>query len=158
DLTGGLSTTFEAFGFDLNIQTAFQVCGYVWDSFYTSLMNSGSRGQNMHKDMFNRWTPTNTNTNIPALGYDMQDQSASGDFALTKASYFSLRNLTVGYTLPTNMMKKVGINKLRVYLTGDNIWLKSKRKGLDPRQSFSGSTGYTYSALSTYSIGLNLSF
>ncbi|WP_297644934.1 SusC/RagA family TonB-linked outer membrane protein, partial [uncultured Bacteroides sp.] len=158
DLTGGLSTTFEAFGFDLNIQTAFQVGGYVWDSFYTSLMNSGSRGQNMHKDMFNRWTPTNTNTNIPALGYDMQDQSASGDFALTKASYFSLRNLTVGYTLPTNMMKKVGINKLRVYLTGDNIWLKSKRKGLDPRQSFSGSTGYTYSALSTYSIGLNLSF
>lgn len=157
-LTGGLSTTFDAFGFDLGIQTAFQLGGYVWDSFYTSLMNSGSRGQNMHKDMFNRWTPTHTNTNIPALGYDLQDQSAGGDFALIKASYFSIRNLTLGYTLPSAWMKKANIEKLRVYLTGDNIWLKSKRKGLDPRQSFSGSTGYAYSALSTYSIGLNLTF
>ena len=90
------------------------------------------------------------------MKYQDQNQNIYGDILLTSASYFSLRNVTLGYTFPTSMMKKAGIEKLRIYLTGDNIWLQSKRKGLDPRQSFSGSTGYVYSALSTYSIGLNL--
>ena len=155
-LTGGLSTTFEAYGFDLSIQTAFQLGGYVWDSQYMSLMNTGDAGENFHKDMFNRWTPANTDTNIPQLVYQDQNQALGGDFALISASHFSLRNLTLGYTLPKNLVKKVGIGNLRVYLTGDNLWLQSKRKGLDPRQSFSGGTGYVYSALSSYSIGLNL--
>ena len=155
-LTGGLSTTFEAYGFDLSIQNAFQIGGYVWDSQYMTLMNTGDAGENFHKDMFNRWTPANTNTNIPQLLYQDQDQALDGDFALINASYFSLRNLTLGYSLPKSLIKKVGIGNLRVYLTGDNLWLQSKRKGLDPRQSFSGGTGYVYSALSSYSIGLNL--
>lgn len=155
-LNGGLSTTFEAYGFDLSIQTAFQIGGYVWDSQYMTLMNTGDAGENFHKDMFNRWTPANTNTNIPQLVYQDQDQALGGDFALINASYFSLRNLTLGYSLPKSLIKKVGIGNLRVYLTGDNLWLQSKRKGLDPRQSFSGGTGYVYSALSSYSIGLNL--
>lgn len=159
---GGLSSTFEAYGFDLTIQTAFQLGGYVYDSSYSSLMNPGDQGSNFHKDMFNRWTPTHTNTNIPALGYSSQDQSiANGnyvDFFLTKASYFSLRNITLGYSLPSNLLKKAGVEKLRVYLTGDNMWLLSKRKGLDPRLYFNGTTKFSYSALSTYSIGLNLTF
>lgn len=159
---GGLSSTFEAYGFDLTIQTAFQLGGYVYDSSYSSLMNPGDQGSNFHKDMFNRWTPTHTNTNIPALDYSSQDQSiANGnyvDFFLTKASYFSLRNITLGYSLPSNLLKKAGVEKLRVYLTGDNMWLLSKRKGLDPRLYFNGTTKFSYSALSTYSIGLNLTF
>ena len=123
-------------------------------------MTPGDAGQNFHKDMFNRWTPTNTDTNIPALGYQIQSQTINNgntvDFYLTDASYFSLRNVTLGYNLPKNWLQKAGIEKLRVYLTGDNIWLQSKRKGLDPRYGFSGSTNFSYSALSTYSIGLNL--
>ena len=162
NFVGGLATTFEAYGFDLTIQTAFQLGGYVYDSSYSSLMNQGDAGTNFHKDMFDRWTPTHTDTNIPALGYQVTDQNiANGnyvDFFLTKASYFSLRNLTLGYTLPKNIMQKAGIEKLRVYLTGDNIWLLSKRKGLDPRLYFTGETNFAYSALSAYSIGLNLTF
>ncbi|WP_373825555.1 SusC/RagA family TonB-linked outer membrane protein [Bacteroides heparinolyticus] len=158
DLTGGFSTTFEAYGFDLSIQTAFQLGGYVMDSYYSSLMNAGDNGQNFHKDMLNRWTSTNTNTDIPTLMFGDRNYKIEGDFFLTKASYFSLRNVTLGYALPSSILKKYGIGKLRFYLTGDNIWLKSVRKGLDPRQSFAGSTGYIYSALSTYSVGLNLTF
>ena len=124
------------------------------------LMTPGDAGQNFHKDMFNRWTPTNTDTNIPALGYQIQTQTINNgntvDFYLTDASYFSLRNITLGYSLPKNWLQKAGIEKLRVYVTGDNIWLRSARKGLDPRYDFTGSTNFSYSALSTYSIGLNL--
>ena len=96
------------------------------------------------------------------MGYQIQSQSINNgnyvDFFLTKASYFSLRNITLGYSLPADLMRKVGIEKLRVYLTGDNIWLKSKRQGLDPRMYFNGDTKFGYSALSTYSLGLNLTF
>ena len=160
DFVGGLSTTVEAYGFDLTVQTAFQFGGYVYDSSYAGLMTPGDAGQNFHKDMFNRWTPTNTDTNIPALGYQMQGQTINNgnyvDFYLTDASYFSLRNVTLGYSLPKTWLQKAGIEKLRIYVTGDNIWLQSKRKGLDPRYDFTGSTNFSYSALSTYSIGLNL--
>lgn len=157
-LTGGFSTTFEAYGFDLSIQTAFQLGGYVRDSYYSALMNAGESGQNFHKDMFNRWTPAHRDTDIPTLMYNDRNYAIDGDYFLTSSSYFSLRNITLGYSLPTMILKRYGIERLRVYLTGDNIWMQSKRKGLDPRQSFSGSTGYVYSALSTYSVGLNLTF
>jgi len=158
DLTGGFSTSLEAYGFDLSIQTAFQLGGWVQDSYYATLMNAGDQGQNFHKDMFNRWTNAHTNTNIPALYYGKQEASisSSSDFFLTKASYFSLRNITLGYTLPMTLTGKWGIERLRFYLAGDNVFLQSKRKGLDPRQSFSGATGYVYSPLSTYSIGINI--
>ena len=160
DLTGGFSTSVEYRGFDLSIQTAFQLGGYVRDSYYASLMNSGDHGQNFHKDMFNRWTPANTNTNIPRLQASSQDASiySTSDFFLTKANYFNLKNVTLGYTLPANLTNRIGIDRLRVYISGDNIWLASKRKGLDPRQSFSGATDYVYSALSAYSAGVNISF
>ena len=161
DLVGGFATTVEYRGFDLNIQTAFQLGGYVLDTQYAQLMNAGGRGENFHKDMFNRWTPANTKTDIPALNIAGQENgiASTSDFFLTKANYFSLKNVTLGYTLPKSLTAKIGIEKLRVYATGDNIWLLSKRKGLDPRMSFSGSNSYfRYSALSSYSLGINVEF
>ncbi len=159
DFTGGFTTTVNAYGFDLSIATAFQFGGWVWDSFYGNLMSPGENGQNFHRDMFNRWTATHTDTNIPALCLDTQsNHTVYGDFLLTKASYFSLRNVTLGYTVPKKALNKLGVERMRVYAAGDNLWLKSARKGLDPRQSFSGSTGYVYSALKTFSVGLNVSF
>ena len=77
---------------------------------------------------------------------------------LTSASYISLRNVTLGYTLPKSVLNKMKMQGLRIYLTGDNLWYKSARKGLDVRQSFSGSVGYGYSAIRTVSLGLNLTF
>lgn len=159
-LTGGLSTTFEAYGFDLSIQTSYQIGGWVRDSYYASLMNSGGDGENMHRDMLNRWTPSHTNTDIPRLNYKSQSAglSQSSSFFMTKASFFNLRNITLGYTLPKELTRKAYIEGLRVYVAGDNVWLASKRKGLDPRQNFSGSTSWVYQPLSTYSIGVNLTF
>lgn len=158
DFTGGLSTTFSAYGFDVSISTAFQLGGYVWDGVYQGLMNPGERGKAMHKDLLKRWTTADDLTNVPMLKYDYQDGNASSDRWLTDASYFSIRNITLGYTIPKNLLKKFGFQKTRVYLTGDNVILLSKRKGLDPRQSFTGSVGNNYSAISTYSVGLNLTF
>ena len=158
DWTGGISTNVEAYGFDLSISTAHQIGGWVYDSFYQQLMNPGDNGNNFHKDMFNRWTPGHTDTDVPALLFADQDANAQSDRWLTKASYFSVKNITLGYSLPSSLLEKYKIEKIRFYITGDNIWLFSKRKGLDPRQSFSGETGYAYSALSTYSAGVQITF
>ncbi len=157
-LYGGITTTLDAFGVDLSISGAYQYGGYVWDSFYSSLMNPGDAGNNMHTDMFNRWTVNNKKTDVPRLLYQDRDANASCDKWLVTASYFSLRNVTLGYTIPSKLTNKVDIQRVRIYLSGDNLWLKSARKGLDPRQSFDGGTGYVYSALSTYSVGLNIVF
>ena len=156
---GGLSTALNAYGFDFSVSTAFQIGGYVWDSFYGNLMNNGEPGQNFHRDMFNRWTPTHTETNIPALYNEAQsNHSLYGDFLLTSASYFSLRNVTLGYTIPAKILRRANIERIRIYATGDNLWLLSKRQGLDPRQYFNGTTGYSYSALRTISFGINIGF
>ncbi len=55
-------------------------------------------------------------------------------------------------------MQKAKISSLRVYVVGDNLWYMSKRRGLDVRQSFSGATGFTYSALRTVSAGVSFTF
>ena len=161
DFTGGVSLSVNAYGFDLAVQTAFQLGGYVYDSSYSGLMNSGSITQGFHKDMLNRWTTPGQVTNVPRLCLDGATgiySSQMSDRWLTSASYFALRNVSFGYTLPKNLTKKASIENCRVYVTGDNLWLKSARKGLDPRQYASGEVGYGYSAMRTYSLGLSLTF
>ena len=157
DVYGGFSTAIEAYGFDFAASFAYQLGGYAYDSQYGGLMTAGSAARNWHKDIFERWTPENTNTNVPRLNEGYQ-YNASGDYTLTSSSYLSLRNITLGYTLPKAWLSKAKIQKMRLYVVGDNMFLLSARKGFDPRQSFSGSTDYNYSALRTVSFGVNLEF
>lgn len=158
DLYGGISTSLDYKGFDLSVQTAFQIGGYVLDGVYQSFMTSGSNGANFHKDMYKRWTPENTDTDVPYLIYEDQNQNASSDRWLTSASYFSVRNVTLGYTLPKRLVENLQIEKLRIYGVGDNLFYTSKRKGLDVRQSFTGAVSYVYSPLRTMSLGVQLTF
>ncbi|MGF7139480.1 SusC/RagA family TonB-linked outer membrane protein [Roseimarinus sediminis] len=157
DFYGGLSTTVDAYGIDFSVQTSFQLGGYVWDSGYQNLMNGGEIGGNFHKDIYKRWSANNTDTDVPRVYLDDRDISASSDRWLTDASYFNIRNITLGYTFPEQMAKKVKLSKLRVYVVADNVFFISARKGLDTRQSFTGSTGFNYSALRAVSFGVSLS-
>ncbi len=161
DLQGGLSTTFEAFGFDLSIATAFSLGGYCYDGSYASLMGSNA-GSNYHVDMYKRWQKPGDVTNVPRLenGNMNMTGGVTNDRFLTSADYISLKNVQLGYTVPKNWLKKfVGIESLRVYAVGDNLFLGSKRVGLDPRQSVSGGTeNGIYSAMRTISFGVNVAF
>lgn len=85
--------------------------------------------------------------------------AAGSDRWLTDASYLTLANITLGYTLPKSILSKVGIQKLRVYVVGDNLWTWSKRQGLDPRQSISGgNTNTYYKPIRTISGGISVTF
>ena len=158
DLYGGISTYLTFYGFDVSASLAYQIGGWTLDSNYQGLMGSGSVGTNWHKDIFDRWTPQNTDSQIPRLDNGDLEASQTSTRFLTKASYLSLRNVTIGYTFPKRLTDKIAMQNLRIYLTGDNLWYTSKRKGLDVRQSFNGSTGFTYSALRTISAGISFTF
>ncbi|MEG0892068.1 MAG: TonB-dependent receptor [Bacteroidales bacterium] len=161
DFYGGISTSFAWKGIDLSVQCAYQIGGYGVDSQYQGLMSAmDAPGNGIHIDALNRWTTPGQITDIPKLEYGGKNQNANttSDRFLTSKSCFSIQNITLGYTLPSSVNKKLGISRLRIYATGDNLWLFSARKGFDPRISFGGGNGYNYSMTKTISLGINLSF
>lgn len=78
---------------------------------------------------------------------------------LTDASYLNIENINLGYTFPARWTKKALIQSLRFYLSCENVFYWSKRKGFDPRQSFSDTTNATYySPMRTISGGVTFKF
>ena len=161
DMYGGFGLSATAYGFDASIQFAYQLGGQVLDQGYLYLMHasaSSDAGGAWHKDILNAWTPTNTNTDVPRLNAGDRYTAYTSTRFLTSASYLSINNVTVGYTLPKKLVSKIGLSKVRVYFVGDNLALFAKRKGLDPRQGFVSSIPYTYTQLRTLSGGISVSF
>ena len=162
DLYGGFNTSLAYKGFDLSVDFTYQIGGQVYDGDYAGMMSSptaSSKGTNFHADLLNAWTPENKNSNIPRFQFGDNYTTASSDRFLTSASYLSLQNINFGYTLPSRVTRTLNIEKLRVYLTADNIWVWSKRQGLDPRQSITGSiTNSYYAPMRTISGGITLTF
>lgn len=158
DVYGGFGTSVSWKGFDLSVEFAYQLGGKVYDSTYQSEM-SFTRGMTFHSDMLNAWTPDNTKTNVPRMQYGDKYTASTSDRWLTSASYLSLQNINLSYTLPKSLISRIGLQNLRLYVTGDNLWLWSKRQGLDPRQSIAGSsTSAYYSPIRTISGGLSVTF
>jgi TonB-linked SusC/RagA family outer membrane protein len=161
DAYGGFGTGFKFKGFDFSMDFAYQLGGLVYDSDYALMMRSpisGSRGSAFHADLLNAWTPEH-HTNIPRMQFGDQYTSSSSDRFLTSASYLSLQNITLGYTFPTRWCRTIGLEKLRIYGTADNVWLWSKRQGLDPRQNIDGTvTNSYYAPIRTISGGITLTF
>jgi hypothetical protein len=158
---GGFGTNLTAYGFDASIQMAYQLGGSIFDSGYQRLMHSGSSsnaGNNWHKDIYDAWTPENTNTDVPRLNANDRFASSTSTRFLTSSDYLSVNNITIGYTLPKSISNSVNVAKLRVYVTADNVALLASRKGLDPRQSFTSATTARYTPIRTLSGGLNLVF
>ena len=156
DLYGGFSTAFTFKGFDLSASFAYQIGGYTLDSVYQGLMSAGRAGQNWHKDILKRWTPDNKTSKIPRVQMNYQEANGSSTRWLIKSSYLSLKNITLGYTVPHSVVNKLGLSNLRVYVTADNLFYLSGRKGMDVRKSLKGENGFTYSALRTLSGGLSI--
>ena len=154
---GGFGTSLNAYGFDFSISFAYQLGMY--DNGYASLMNSGTDpGQNWHKDILKAWTADNKGSNIPRLSATDQYANYLSDRFLTKSDYLSINSITLGYTLPKSWVRSLNISSLRVYMSADNVALFSKRKGFDPRQSYTTASADVYSPIRAISGGLSLSF
>ncbi|HPX08593.1 MAG TPA: TonB-dependent receptor [Tenuifilaceae bacterium] len=161
DLYGGISSTLNYKGIDFSFGFSYQVGGLVYDGVYAGLMGGLSElgGSNLHVDALDRWTPQNTKTNVPLLRAGIQSASQRSDRFLIDASYFNIRNISLGYTIPKKAFgANVPIASMRIYMVADNVYLWSQRKGFDPRQSITGTTDNNYSPIRTISGGLSLTF
>lgn len=101
--------------------------------------NDFIRGRdNVGAGVFKAWTPQNTNTTVPALSLsDANNETRSSDYFNVNASYFKLRNLSIGYTFTELATNKIGLERLRVYFMADNLfWFNAKDfKGPDPERT-----------------------
>lgn len=151
---GGFSTDVEFFGFDFNASFAYQIGGRTLDYTYQRLMHGGSdRGVALHADQLKAWTEEKK-SDIPKMNYLDGDVNNNSSRFFTSRSYFSIDNITLGYTFKKEWVDKIGIGSLRVYAVADNIWIFSARKGFDPRFG----SGVGYKAVRTISGGVNLTF
>ena len=160
---GGFGTSFAAYGFDINIGFTYSLGGKAYDGGYASHMttpNGINGGHSFHRDILNAWSPANTESNIPRLQYGDTNSTASSDRFLTSASYLTLQNINLGYTLPSKWIRSLNLSSVRLYAAASNIYYWSARRGFDPRGSFSGDANntYSYSPAATISGGIKVSF
>lgn len=162
DLYGGFGTRFSAYGFDLSVSFNYSIGGKAYDYQYATLMTNpygSTTGFNFHRDLYNAWSETNTDSNIPRFVYNDSQAAVQSSRFLINASYLSLQNINIGYTLPSKWVRKLGLSSVRLYGSADNLCYWSKRKGFDPRGTFTGETDTnTYSPMKSISGGINIQF
>ncbi len=144
---------------------------------YTRDFSEGMNGVFGSTDgVLNRWTPDNANTDVPRAAYgDPNGNRRVSTRFVEDGSYVRLKNLTFGYTLPSNLTRRIGIQRLRAYFSAQNVWTKTNYKGYDPEVSTfaegntalgtggAASTAFgtdflTFPPAKTYTFGLNVSF
>lgn len=152
--TGGVNLTTFYKDFDLSIllQGAFDVDGYYTGEAAYAFFNSG-KVLDRHLD---RWTPTNHNASYPRITKSSQINFSTSSFWLQNASYIRLKNISVGYNFPASIIEKIGVSKLKVYLSGENLLTLTDLEGIDPEGS-SGRGAY-YGNVKKVSLGLKVSF
>ncbi|WDF69276.1 SusC/RagA family TonB-linked outer membrane protein [Sphingobacterium oryzagri] len=137
----------------------YQLGGKMYDSQYAGLMSTNTFGKSYHVDALNAWRTDNTTSDIPRLD---QANSANINAASTRwlidASYLSIRNVNLSYRLPVAWMQKIDMSSARVFFTGENLALFSKRQGLNPTEGFDGTNSTTFLPTRMFSLGLNVSF
>ena len=121
-----------------------------------------SNGANLFRHQMDSWTPDNLDAEYPVLVPEANsaDNYVKSDKWVKDASYCRLKNVVLGYTLPQDITKKMGIGSLRVYVSGQNLLTFSKFfDGYDPEVSYSGSQGGEfYPIMQTFTFGLDLKF
>ncbi len=150
-------------GFDISI-----VLGSAWghklyngNKYFYEGMNSGS---NFLVSSLNAWTPLNTGTSVPRAIYnDPNGNLKESDRFLEKGDFVRLRQLQLGYTLPRQLMQKVYIEKLRFYVSAENLFTITGYDGIDPEFSRASvlNTGVDrliYPFTRSFTVGAQLTF
>ncbi|WP_026704148.1 SusC/RagA family TonB-linked outer membrane protein [Flavobacterium soli] len=159
DFEGGFTSNMRYKNFDLNLIFNFSVGGQILDTDYSSLMNGfSSPGGNAHPDNLDRWQNPGDITNVPRLVIGNNNDAATSTRFLFDNDYLRLKSLTLGYNLPSDMVKSIGFSNVRFFVQADNVVTFQSHKGIDPEQSFAGTTARRSPQFRTVSTGVTLSF
>lgn len=173
DWTFGLNLSCKYKGFDLGV--FFQ--GVTGNQIFNAVVRTDRPEYNKPEYIFtDRWTPTNKENKYPRPTYTSTnnvDNFTWSSLDISNGDYLRLKNITLGYTLPSSLTGKIGIKQLRIYGTATNLLTLTKYKGTDPEigmnesfgrvtvQNQNGTTGIDrglYPQPKTYTVGVNVSF
>ncbi len=162
---GGITNDFNIYGVDFSFFFQFMQGNDIYNN-----TRAFSEGMNSVFGQFatvrTRWTPTNTNTEMPRAAWgDPNNNRRTSTRFLEDGSYMRLKNVSIGYSLPTSIISKMRLGSLRVYYSGQNLLTFTNYKGLDPEISTFGETNtapgtdfLTFPQARTHTVGLNVSF
>lgn len=153
---GSVNNTLSYKGFDLSALVTYSIGGKVLDYTYASFMNPMYIGQNYHENVLRAWKNPGDVTDIPKIV--LGQTVVYSDQYLIDASYCNIKNITFGYTFNKSLLKKAGIQSLRLFASGENLHLFTSMKGMDPQYNFTGTNDYSYSANRVVSMGVDINF
>jgi len=119
-------------------------------------MNATYVGDTWNRAVLRRWQKPGDVTDVPMI--EIGGSYTTTDRFLIDASYFAIKNITLGYSLPKRVAEKINASNLRIFVNLDNLALFNHLDGMDPQQTFAGDTDYTYAPIKTTSFGIELNF
>lgn len=158
DWTYGINLNVAWKGIDLSMMWQ----GMIGNDVFDATRRVDITASNLPSWMLGRWTGEGTSDRYPrfVLGDNVNWQAS--DLYVYDGSYLRLKNIQIGYTLPSNLVKKVFISSLRVYVAAENLLTFTKYHGFDPEISSGGtSLGIdrgVYPQAKTWTVGVNLAF
>lgn len=131
---GGMTQNFNYKNFDLSVQTSWSYGNDVYNKTLKKGAQTAVPWRNKFSIVDDRWSPANPNGTFTAFsaGNSGDVNSAAYDLYLEDGSYFRIGNITMGYTFPKEVMKKIGVKHLRLYVSLDNVHIWTKYSGWDP--------------------------
>lgn len=168
NVQGGLTTAMQYKGFYLNAALAFTEGAWAYNASRQYFDADGAYpyyNQMALMDGWSRWTPDNPHATHPVMNYNNQNNSNGvSSRYLEDASLVRLRNVTLGYRLPSTWLQQWHVSNIDVFISGDNVWSKTKFSTIDPEGTLSASTGRGGDDTSQYPVpkrflfGINVSF
>jgi TonB-linked SusC/RagA family outer membrane protein len=158
DFSYSLNIVLKYKGFDLSayFQGVQGIDVENWLKKQTDFWSVDDVNSNKGLRLLNAWTPQNPTSKIPALQTtNSNDEGRLSNYFIENGSYMKLRNLSLGYTLPTATASRLRMSRLRIYVTGQNLFtVKSKNfTGVDPEN-----VGWGYPIPTTWTAGVNIGF
>lgn len=156
-----LGAGYKGFDFSAVIGSAWGHKLYNGNKYFYESMSSAS---NFIHSALNAWTPENTKTNVPRAVYqDPNSNARESDRFLEKGNFIRLRQIQLGYTLPKAVLQKVYLEKLRIYVSGENLLTWTDYSGIDPEFSRAsvlnaGIDNLIYPFTRSFTVGVQVSF
>jgi TonB-linked SusC/RagA family outer membrane protein len=158
DFFGSFQNTFVYKGFRLGLLFTYQIGGQTYDTNWANLMTA-DYGESYAIEVLDRWQKPGDVTNVPRLdAAQLTPFGAGSDRWLVDSDFLALRQINIGYEIPEDFTKSLGLRNARVFANGENIFINTKRQGMDVNQNFNGTTQNRFTPSRTITLGLNVDF
>ena len=163
---GGLTNNFRYKNFDLDILLTYQGGNYVYYGSWAGLHDM--RFWNNQVDVLNAWKKFGDESSVPRPVYGDNVSNGSAlpmTYSMFKGDFIKLKNVTLGYNLPQDLLSKARINSARFFVSGQNLFIFTDYPGPDPEVSSNGNTSSapsvdrnTIANGRTFTVGINIGF